>query len=224
MERREDSDWSGAERLGDQVKYPLTMTVRHALFDAAVIEQDCVALFPELLPKGECCPRLFSTKHVCPCHVRTVGLKCLEPRPKYQSSFTGKQADFNVDTRRTQRSCATFAARGGVKNGNDHAGELGVDERLTAGRRPALVVAGLQRDYCGSAFGQATSSRKGMRFGVWFAFAFVVALPDDISVRSDDDAADRRIRAGCTEAKRRQRDSAPHGVTFKRACHCVYPA
>jgi hypothetical protein len=113
-----------------------------------------------------------------------AGLKGLEPWPKYQSSLTGKQADFNVDACCAQSSGATFAARGRVKKGNDDAGDLGVDECLTTRRRPALVVAGLQRDNGGSAFGKTASSRKGARLGVWFPLSFVVALSDDLPVCS----------------------------------------
>lgn len=145
--------------------------------------------------------------------------KAVVPWAPGRPSLTAVHVDHGVDTGVAQPGRAAFLAGGGVDQGDDGAGDAGVEQSLPARRRAAMVVARLQGDHRGAASGVPACRGQGVDFGVRFAFALVVALADHVPVAVEDHAADRWVRAGAAQAERRQQDRPLHGPGLDLGCH-----
>jgi hypothetical protein len=124
--------------------------------------------------------------------------------------FGGAVADFDVNARRPQlRMAQTLHPRIGIFDGRHDPGDTGLGQRVGAGRRPALVGAGLERHIDRGTAGSVP--RRSERFGLGMRPAAVLgaAATNDVAVL-DDDAPYGRIGPGAPERSARQRERRAH--------------
>ena len=86
-----------------------------------------------------------------------------------------------------------------VFDGDDDLGNAGVDQRIAARRRAAVVRAGFERDVGGGAAGRGAGGAQRHDFGVGGADALGVTFGDSATTPRGDRATDSRIRF--TQAK-----------------------
>ncbi len=94
-----------------------------------------------------------------------------------------------------------------VELAGDDTRDAGLEERIDARRRRAVVRAGLERDVDRRAAGSLAGSLECDDLGVRAALSLVPAFADDLTV-GDDDRADDRIRVRRAAAVLRELDGA----------------
>ena len=96
-----------------------------------------------------------------------------------------------------------------VQRGDEHAADALLDDDLGAGRRPAVVAAGLKRHVEVRAGGVLLAPEERIAFRVVLPDLLVVPLADDAAVLHDD-TADHRVRAHMPFPAPRQLQRPPH--------------
>ncbi len=130
-----------------------------------------------------------------------------------------EHAALDVDARIAQCLRATFGGRAGIGDRVDHARDAGLDQRQSAWRGAAVVIAGLERDNGGSATGPLTGGTQGVDLGVRLTRPLVPTLTDDSLVAVEHDTADDRVRARGPEAATGKLDRPPHRLDLAVAGH-----
>jgi hypothetical protein len=131
---------------------------------------------------------------------RASALQGIEPTTKDNPGLIGKYSGFDLDARSAQLGGTPITSGGGVHEGDDDAAHTRVDEDLPAGRGAAVMVAGFESDdRCGPGR-QATCGGNCLGFGMGFALALVIPIGNEAAVNTEQNAADRRVRASRSEA------------------------
>ena len=122
----------------------------------------------------------------------------------------GHEPAGDIDTRLAQALLAGPAdARVGVPQRIDHARDTGANQGLGAGRRTAVMTAGLQAHVGGRTPRTRAGRRQRIGFGMRGSGTFVPALAHDLAA-VDQHTADARVGVSRIEAAPRERQRARH--------------
>ncbi len=141
--------------------------------------------------------------------------RCDDEGPDQVEAFSAADSYGGIDPRRVDQFQAAAGDIGvRIANPDHHPLDSGIDDSWSAGRSPALVVAGLEGDIERRSARGIARVVQGDRLGVIMPGAEMAAATDDLAVKHDD-RADRRVGPGA----RRQIGGQAQGLGHECGIH-----